>query len=78
MADDNFTDKAAFPAGLSILLPGLGQFYNKDNGKGLVMLVFALFVLYLIWFKDIGTGSLLSVPLWIWSVIDAYKNAKSK
>ncbi|MDJ0707879.1 MAG: zinc-ribbon domain-containing protein [Leptolyngbyaceae cyanobacterium MO_188.B28] len=54
---------------LSLILPGLaiGQFYNGDVMKGIVMLVGALILSFTI---------LGSAAIWIWSVIDAYQVAK--
>ena len=51
---------------LSLMVPGLGQFYNGEIGKG-VMLMFSclfLWVFMLFWI------------VWIWSVIDAYMVAE--
>jgi len=50
---------------LSFLLPGLGQFYNGDVGKGIAFM-FGFFAL--VW---IGIG----VVFWVWAMIDAYQSA---
>ena len=50
---------------LSFLLPGLGQFYNGDVGKGIA---FMLGFFVLVW---IGIG----IVFWIWGMIDAYQSA---
>lgn len=50
---------------LSFLLPGLGQFYNGDVGKGIALML-GFFVL--VW---IGIG----IVFWIWAMIDAYQSA---
>lgn len=50
---------------LSFFLPGLGQIYNGDVGKGIGMMV-GFWIL--IW---IGIG----IVFWIWSMIDAYQSA---
>ncbi|HWW60230.1 MAG TPA: hypothetical protein VN181_02585 [Thermoanaerobaculia bacterium] len=52
---------------LSFLIPGLGQFYNNDVKKGLVMLLVTIF-----------TGGILWLPMWIWSMIDASNVASGK
>lgn len=51
---------------LSLLVPGLGQFYNGEIGKGVMLLFSCLFlwVFLLFWI------------VWIWSVIDAYMVAE--
>ncbi|MDZ8091723.1 MAG: zinc-ribbon domain-containing protein [Nostoc sp. DedQUE05] len=56
---------------LSFILPGIaiGQFYNGDVKKGLVMLVGAI-ILGSTDFKIMG------IAIWVWSVIDAYQVAK--
>ncbi len=51
---------------LSLLVPGLGQFYNGEIGKG-VMLLFSCLLLSVF---------LLFWIVWIWSVIDAYMVAE--
>ena len=50
---------------LSFLLPGLGQIYNGDVGKGIGFMI-GFFVL--IW---VGIG----IVFWIWGMIDAYQVA---
>jgi len=51
---------------LSFLFAGLGQFYNGEVGKGLVMLILTI----LLWLLFLGW------IIWIWSMIDAYSSAK--
>ncbi len=51
---------------LSLLVPGLGQFYNGEIGKG-VMLLFSCLLLSIF---------LLFWVVWIWSIIDAYMVAE--
>jgi TM2 domain-containing membrane protein YozV len=50
------------------LLTGVGQFYNGDVKKGLLMLVCWVLGIFL-------TAGVLSFPLWIWSMIDAQRVA---
>jgi len=54
---------------LSGIIPGLalGQFYNGDVLKAIVMLVGALILL------STGLGFL---AIWVWSIVDAYQVAK--
>jgi hypothetical protein len=56
---------------LSILIIGIGQFYNGDHKKGAVMLVAALVL-------GIATGGIAWLPLVIWSGFDAYQVASGK
>jgi TM2 domain-containing membrane protein YozV len=54
---------------LSLVIPGMGQFYNGDPIKGSMMLCVAL------------VGSFLILPwlaMCVWSVIDAYQVASGK
>ena len=56
---------------LSLLIVGVGQFYNGDNKKGILMLVGAVvlgaFTVGILWFA-----------LAIWSAFDAYNVASGK
>ncbi|MBE8968023.1 zinc ribbon domain-containing protein [Nostocales cyanobacterium LEGE 12452] len=54
---------------LSLLLAGLGQFYNGDMKKGLVMLIGGI----ILSFTVLGYLAIL-----IWSMIDAYQVAKGE
>lgn len=55
-------------AGLSLLFPGMGQFYNGEFGKGFLLMFSTAFlwVFFLFWI------------VWIWSVIDAYMVAEAR
>ncbi len=52
---------------LSLLFCGIGQMYNGQVGKGILMLIGSI----LAWFV------LLGWVIWIWSMIDAYHTAKT-
>jgi len=58
---------------LSLVLPGLaiGQFYNGDIKKGAVMLAVAVI-------GGMISGGLVTLGIWIWSMIDAYQVASGK
>jgi TM2 domain-containing membrane protein YozV len=56
---------------LSLVLAGVGQFYNGDIKKGLVMLIVGI-VLF------IPTSGVAYVAVAIWSALDAYKVASGK
>ena len=51
---------------LSLLIAGVGQMYNGQVGKGILMLIACI----LLWYF------LLGWVVWIWSMIDAYQEAK--
>lgn len=56
---------------LSLVITGVGQFYNSDWKKGALM--FGGAVLGLVF-----TGGLLTIAFWIWSMVDAYQVAAGK
>ncbi len=58
---------------LSVFFGGLaiGQFYNGDVKKGLVMAAISIFI-------GIPTAGVVSFGIWIWSMIDAYNVASGK
>jgi len=58
----------AFAAGLSFLFNGLGQAYNGQFMRGVLVLFGSLFGLFLL----IVPG----VAIWAWGVYDAYRTAK--
>lgn len=58
---------------LSVLIPGLGQFYNGDMKKGGIMIV-AYIVSWAL--TAVVIGGLGVFGVWLWSVIDAYRVAK--
>ncbi len=60
---------------LSLFLPAIGQFYNGDTKKGL-MILGGYFVSFILSFVYIGI--LTGLGLWIWSVIDAHNVASGK
>jgi TM2 domain-containing membrane protein YozV len=51
---------------LSFLICGVGQMYNGQVGKGVLMLIGCIFL----WFIFLGW------IIWIWSMVDAYQTAK--
>lgn len=58
---------AGLAAFLSLLIPGLGQCYNGQVGKGILMFIGCA----LLWLVMLGW------IVWIWSPIDAYQTAKA-
>ena len=58
---------------LSFFFPGLGQIYNGEIGKG-ILIMFVQFINTLLMFVIIG---FITFPIvWIWGMIDAYKTAE--
>jgi len=53
---------------LSFILPGLGQIYNQEFGKG-VRFIIAYIISWALSF--IGIGWFLLVIVWVWSMVDA-------
>jgi len=69
---DSPTGKTPWVAAvLSALITGVGQLYNNDWKKGVAM--FAGAVLGLVF-----TGGLLTIAVWIWSIVDGYQVASGK
>lgn len=60
---------AELAAILSFFFPGLGQIYNGEFVKAF------LFILGAMLFGSM-LGLYLTVPLWIWSVVDAYTSVE--
>jgi TM2 domain-containing membrane protein YozV len=58
---------------ISIFLGGLGggQFYNGDWKKGLAMAGASILL-------GIPSGGIVTLAIWIWSMIDAYQVASGK
>ena len=54
----------------SFFVPGLGQVYNGEIAKGLVLMVVTIGLAITI------IGAVLALPLWIWLIYDAYKVAE--
>ena len=57
---------------LSFFWCGLGQIYNGQIGKGIVMLVAYFISVSLIWLL---IGLITTPILWIWGMVDAYNTA---
>jgi TM2 domain-containing membrane protein YozV len=56
---------------LSLVICGVGQFYNSDVKKGALMLIGFVLGIFI-------SGGLISFGLWVWSMIDAYLVASGK
>lgn len=59
---------------LSFFLPGAGQIYNGQVGKGLAFLLVTIFVNFPLMF--VGVGFLTGLITWIWAMIDAHSSAE--
>jgi TM2 domain-containing membrane protein YozV len=57
---------------ISFFLPGGGQLYNGQAGKGIAF-IFVMIVNFFLLF--IGIGFLTGIATWIWSMIDAHQVA---
>lgn len=83
------SDKAPLAAILSLIVPGAGQIYLKDRGRGAMILLAWLAQAYLIYWAldnfhigELEAGTLkvsgLYVPFfafWAWNVVDAHQHA---
>jgi TM2 domain-containing membrane protein YozV len=59
---------------LSFFLPGAGQLYNGQVGKGVAFILVSIFVNFPLMF--IGIGFLTALATWIWAMIDAHSSAE--
>jgi TM2 domain-containing membrane protein YozV len=55
---------------LSFFLPGAGQLYNGQVGKGLAFLLVSIFVNFPLMF--VGVGFFTALVTWIWAMVDAH------
>jgi TM2 domain-containing membrane protein YozV len=67
------TKSEGLAAVLSFLIPGLGQIYNGEIGKGIGILVLAI-ILGILFFLLVTM--LILLILWIWNIYDAYSTAQ--
>lgn len=58
----------------SALLPGLGQMYNGEITKGIILLIAYSFSAMLI---VVIIGIFMVVPIWLYAIYDAYSTAKN-
>lgn len=54
----------------SFFVPGLGQVYNGQIAKGIILGIVTIAL------AITGIGLLIAIPMWIWLVYDAYKTAE--
>lgn len=59
---------------LSFFLPGAGQLYNGQVGKGVALLLVSIFVNFPLMF--VGVGFITGLITWIWAMIDAHSSAE--
>lgn len=57
---------------LSLLIPGVGQMYNGEIGKGILILLIAIISIPL---ALVFIGFLTYIAVWIYGMIDAYEGA---
>jgi TM2 domain-containing membrane protein YozV len=67
----------AVAALLSFVLPGAGQVYLDQVGKGIVIAIAALFMLLVVmFFWWLILPLVLGILFWVWAVFDAYNYAQ--
>ena len=64
---------AGLAAVLSFLIPGLGQIYNGEVGKGIVIFIIQVINGFLM---TVFIGFVTWPIVWIWSIYDAYTTAE--
>ncbi|MDD5657687.1 MAG: hypothetical protein PHF00_10595 [Elusimicrobia bacterium] len=58
---------------LSFFIPGLGQVYNGEFVKAFL---FVLGAMLGTWLCSVLIGFFIALPVWVWSVVDAYYSAE--
>ncbi|WP_082706376.1 zinc ribbon domain-containing protein [Methanobrevibacter sp. YE315] len=61
-------------AALSFIFPGLGQLYNNQNHKGIILIIANVISLILIF---IGIGFIFMLIIWVYAIYDAFMSAKA-
>ena len=61
-------------AGLSFIFPGLGQLYNNQNHKGILIIIANVISLILL---AIGIGLIFMFIIWVYAIYDAFTSAKA-
>jgi TM2 domain-containing membrane protein YozV len=74
MAPYNRKKDPAVATLLSFLLPGIGQLYNGQVGKGVGFILLSMFVNFPLMFVGIGFFTMLAT--WVWGMIDAHSTAE--
>lgn len=80
-ASGRLKDKSPILAAiLSLAIVGVGQFYNNQIGKGLLMIILEIIIFISVAERAAADGgaALLWFAVAVWSVIDAYRVAKQK
>lgn len=60
---------AGIAAVAAFVVPGLGQIYNGEIAKGIILGIITIIL------AITGVGLIIAVPLWIWLIYDAYNTA---
>ena len=59
---------------LSMIIPGLGQIYNDQTRKGIILIIVNIISAILIL---IAFGLILTFMVWVYAMYDAYKTAQA-
>lgn len=59
---------------LSFIIPGLGQIYNGEIGKGIAIIIGSVILWMFFWLL---IPLLILLIIYIWSIYDAYKTAQN-
>lgn len=68
------TKNPALAALLSFFIPGLGQIYNGQTKRGLIILAVQFVNLVLV---SVGIGLVTGAAVWLWGMYDAYRGAQA-
>ena len=70
---ENRSSDPGIAAVASALLPGLGQMYNGQIAKGIILLILYSFSVMLIF---VFIGLFMILPIWLFAIYDAYSVAQ--
>jgi TM2 domain-containing membrane protein YozV len=74
--DNNQSKSPALAALLSVLIPGSGQAYNRQVGKGALILFFFLFAVVGVGTWASASATVVLLLVWGTAIWDAWKQAK--
>jgi len=69
-----FPEKRRFGCGAQFFIPGLGQIYNGEIVKGIIITIIVQIINGFL--AAIIVGLVTGAIVWIWSIYDAYKTAE--
>ncbi|MDD2643392.1 MAG: hypothetical protein PHC65_01750 [Methanobacteriaceae archaeon] len=72
--DFEFEEKNPILAAVLSIIPGFGQIYNGEKGKGAVILLIFIFIGFCLAYSVYPI--VLNILIWIYSIVDAFITAR--